>query len=101
MSSSLPTAEEAEELDPFAHSSPEHSRVARRFAEEGRNLRRAEVEPAVERLDRPRDLVTAEVRVGDRAYLAPGPVDEGGLVLEPARLAGLLIESRPRVRRGD
>src|SRR5947207_2835032 len=64
-----PLAQELEELDAFAQAALHHVRRAHHFADDGRDLARAEIELLVEALQRREDLVVGEMRVVQRRDL--------------------------------
>ena len=92
--------QEAEEFHALAQAALHHLGGPHHLADDGGDLRRAEVEAPVEVLDRGEDLGVVEVRIGQRRDLGAALGEQVlALVVEPAVLPGLLIEERARVGR--
>ncbi len=70
------TREKAQELDALAEPAPHDRAVAQHLAADGEDLPRAEVEAAVELLDRGEDLRAREVRIAEHARLHAAGVDQ-------------------------
>src|SRR5262245_43111318 len=73
-------AQEGEELDALAQAALHHLRTLDHLADDRRDLRRAEIEAAVEVLDRMEDLAVAEMRIVQRRDLHALVVDQLGVL---------------------
>src|SRR5579863_1995271 len=81
----MPLAQELEELDAFAQAALHHLRAADHLADDGSDLRGAEVEALVEGLDVVEDLGVRQVLVGQRRNLDAVFVHQLGMrFVEPA-----------------
>src|SRR5262249_15208265 len=98
----LVRAQKGEELDALAQAAFHHLRALDHLADDRGDLRRAEIEPAIEVLPRVEDLAVAQIRVLQRLNLHAALVDQlGVLEVEPAVLHRLLVEERARIRRSE
>src|SRR5712692_11927445 len=95
-------AQEAEKLDAFPQSALHHLRAARHLRHDRCDLRRAEIEASIERLDGMEDLRMAEMGVVQRRDLHAALVHELGVGrIEPSVLERLAVEIRSRIRRRE
>ena len=95
-----PLAQEAEELRALAKAPLRHVGAPNHFADDRGDLGRAQVEAAVEGLDRIESLGVAEAGIVQRGHLHAVVVNELGVgVVEPPVLERLLIEVRPGIGR--
>ena len=96
----VPVAQEVEELDPLPQAPLHHFRALDHLAQDRGDLARAEIEAAVESLDRIEDLGVAQAGITQRRDLPPVIIHEVHVdVLEPAVLDRLLVKERPWVWR--
>src|SRR6185312_7344717 len=65
----VPLAQELEELDALPQPPPHHLRTAHHLADDGRDLRGAEIEPLVESLDVVEHFRVRQMRIGQRCDL--------------------------------
>src|SRR5215831_281612 len=95
-------AQEMKEFDAFTQPPLHHLRAADHFADDGSNLAGAEIEAAVEFLDRVEDFAVAQMRIVQRRDLHAVFVDELGMrIVEPAVLHRLIEQEGARIRRGE
>src|SRR5437763_8153648 len=95
-------SQELEKLHAFAQAALHHLRRAQHLADNGGDLRRAEIEPLVEALNRVEYLGVAEMRIAELRDLATQLIDQRGVVGgEPAVVHRLLVQEGPRIRRRE
>src|SRR6516162_2135439 len=84
-------AQEMKEFDAFVQPPFHHLRAADHLTDDGSNLFGAEIEAAVELLDRDEDFAVAQMRIMQRRDLHPVFIDELGMaIVEPAVLHRLI-----------
>src|SRR5437763_16168682 len=84
-------SQELEKLHAFAQAALHHLRRAQHLAENGGDLRRAEIEPLIETLDRVEDFGVAQMRVAELRDLEAQLVDTCGIVGVTPAVVGLLV----------
>src|SRR5438445_2358563 len=93
-----PRPQELEELYSLAQPPLHHRRACDHLGHDGRDLGRAEIEFAVEVLDRGEDLGVAQVRVVQRRNLGAFLSEKiDFLVVQPAVLLGLAVQEGARI----
>src|SRR5262249_12083684 len=91
-------AGEAEGVATLAESAATQRGIAEHLADDREDLAGAEIEAAVEGLERREDLRAGQIRVAERTRLHTVAVDEPDTV-QPAALERLAVERGPRVGR--